>query len=114
MGKSEIVNMSPNENASSDAGIEKVYDALKPYRAEHAQAQIKAKRQNPLSIRLRIVDPDFNGMDRVEREAKIWPLLETLPDEVFSDLTMLLLLTPPETKDSFANMEFEHPVESQL
>jgi hypothetical protein len=37
-----------------------------------------------------------------------------LPDEIQSDLSSLILLAPEETKKSFANLEFEDPIPSQL
>ena len=62
------------------------------------------------SIRLRIIDPDFQGMDRIARESAIWKLLHQLPEEVFVNITMLLLLTPEETAHSLASQEFDHPI----
>ena len=52
------------------------------------------KTQSGLSIRLRIIDPDFQGMDRIECEPAVWKLLRKLPEEVFVNITMLLL--PPD------------------
>jgi hypothetical protein len=41
-------------------------------------------------------------MDRIARESAIWKLLHQLPEEVFVNITMLLLLTPEETAHSLA------------
>ena len=71
-----------------------ILDILTAYERAHPQAQIEGRRHNPVSIRLRIIDPDFRGMDRIEREPAIWKLLSKLPEEVFVNITMLLLLTP--------------------
>jgi hypothetical protein len=51
---------------------------------------------------------------RLEREPEIWELLQQLPDDVFVNITMLLLLTPEEAEKSFASQEFEHPIPSQV
>jgi stress-induced morphogen len=83
-------------------------------RASHPQAKIDAYRQNSVSIRIRIIDPDFRGSNRVERDRRISQLLEHLPEPIESQITQLLLLTPEETKTSFANVEFEHPVPSTI
>jgi hypothetical protein len=63
---------------------------------------------------IRIIDPDFQGMDRIEREPAIWKLLHKLPEEVFVNITMLLLLTPEEAETSLASQEFDHPIPSRL
>ena len=77
-------------------------------------AQIEGRRHNPVSIRLRIIDPDFQGMDRIAREPEIWQLLKKLPEEVFVNITMLLLLTPEEVEHSLASQEFDHPIPSRV
>ena len=53
-------------------------------------------------------------MDRIARESAIWKLLHQLPEEVFVNITMLLLLTPEETAHSLASQEFEHPIPSRV
>ena len=40
--------------------------------------------------------------------------LEKLPEEVQSDISMVVLLTPAETKRSLANLEFEDPSPSLI
>ena len=42
----------------------------------------------------------------------MWNYFDSLSDEIQSDISMLVLLTPSEVKKSFANMEFEDPVPS--
>lgn len=97
-----------------DTEVQQVLDVLAEYRRTHLNAQIDACRRNPVSIRIRIIDPDFRGMSWVDREPEVWKLLEKLPEDVFANITMLLLLTPEETKNSFANMEFENPIPSSI
>lgn len=101
-------------NIQVDAQVQQVLDALGQYKCDHPNAQIEVRRQNSVSIRIRIVDPDFDGLDRVDREPSVWNVLETLPEEVFANITMLLLLTPDETEGSLANREFEDPIPSRL
>lgn len=97
-----------------DTQVQQVLEVLTAYERAHLQAQIEGRRHNPVSIRLRIIDPDFQGMDRIEREPAIWKLLRRLPEEVFVNITMLLLLTPEEAETSFASQEFDHPIPSRL
>ncbi len=99
---------------TSDAHVQQILEVLDKYRFDHPQAQIDAYRRNPASIRIRIIDPDFQGIDRLRREDPVWPLLEELPEEVRAEISMLVLLTPEERSTSFANLEFENPVPSLL
>ena len=86
-----------NRSTQPDGQVQQILDILTAYERAHPQAQIEGRRHNPVSIRLRIIDPDFRGMDRIAREPAIWKLLSKLPEEVFVNITMLLLLTPEET-----------------
>jgi hypothetical protein len=99
---------------NGDAVIEQIMDVLRQYEVDHPKAEIDLYRQNPVSVRARIVDPDFKGRGKPERSRLAWRYLEKLPDEVQSDISMVLLLTPDEKKLSFANFEFEDPVPSEL
>jgi hypothetical protein len=97
-----------------DPNLRQIAQALKPYDEAHPEARIEVYRQNNVSVRLRIIDPDFRGKGRAEREEEVWPLLEQLPQNVVADLSLLLLLTPEETEGSLANFEFDHPTKSRI
>jgi stress-induced morphogen len=103
-----------DSNKGEDTQVQQIRDVLSRYEDDHPTAQIEIRRQNSVSIRIRIVDPDFAGLDRVDREPAVWNVLKTLPEEVFTNITMLLLLAPDETRGSLANQEFEHPIPSRL
>jgi stress-induced morphogen len=94
--------------------IPEIMEALEPYQRSHPGARIRSYRQNSASIRIRIIDPDFQGMDRAERHDLVWDILESLSEDILSDITILLLLTPKEVKTSFANMDFENPIPCRL
>lgn len=79
------------------------------YSSDHPRARVQAYRYNPASIRVRIIDPDFKGMNKSERFEAVNPIIEGLPEEVQSDVMLLVLLTPQECKESMANQEFENP-----
>ena len=112
MGDCEVSRIDTSQHP--DPAVQCVLNALKPYEDQHPNAEIVAYRQNSVSIRIRIVDPDFQGADRVEREKAVWPFLERLPDDVLADITILLLITPDEAGKSFANHDFENPLPSGL
>jgi hypothetical protein len=103
-----------DRSAQPDIEVQQVLDILSPYEQAHPNAVIEGRRQNPVAIRIRIIDPDFAGVDRAKREDEIWPLLQKLPEETIANITMLLLLTPDETARSFASMEFDDPIPSRL
>lgn len=93
-----------------DESVDQVLDVLKKgYGSQHLRARIEAYRYNPSAIRIRIIDPDFSGMARYERQEQVMPVLDALPDKIFIDLSMLLLITPRERKMSFGSMEFDDP-----
>ena len=95
-------------------GVQQVLDILETYKREHPRAIVDAYRQNSASIRVRVVDPDFEGIGRFARHDRIWNLLQELPENILSQITVLLPLTPEETKTSFANMDFDNPIPSRL
>jgi hypothetical protein len=98
----------------SDEVIERFIEALRAYENDHPNSRIDLYRQNPVSVRVRIIDPDFAGRGKVERSKDVWKYLNALDDETASDLSTLILLTPDEMAKSFANFEFEDPVPSVL
>lgn len=97
-----------------DKVLKQVIEALREYASQHPNAQIDVYRYSDVSIRVRVVDRDFSSRSRAEREDDLWAIIEKLPEEVVSEISLLLLLTPDEAKKSFANMEFDNPVPSRL
>lgn len=77
-----------------------------------------AYRYNSASIRVRIVDPRFEGKSTEQRDRMVEPFLEKLPESTQADIMNLLTLYPEETakssKAEFANSEFEDPSPSML
>jgi stress-induced morphogen len=100
---------------SREDDVHQVHELLaRDYQVSHPLAKIDVYRQNSVSIRIRVIDPDFRGMNRVERDRVISQILAQLPEAIETQITLLLLLTPEETKMSFANFEFEHPVPTTI
>lgn len=64
---------------------------------------------DPYSIRLRIVDERFRGLNQVERERLVWPLLMALPEPIQQDMSIVLLLAEEELATSTMNRVFENP-----
>lgn len=101
-------------DSSPDDDVRAVLDVLNEYRASHPGSRVKSYRQNSASIRIRIIDAGFAGKDRATRDDLIWGVLGRSPERIQSQITVLLLLTPDETKTSFANMDFDNPILSRL
>jgi hypothetical protein len=98
----------------ADPMLEEIKTALTAYVRRHADAQIVLYRRNPVSIRVRIIDPSFAKLERDARNRRAWRYLRKASDEAQSDISMLVLLAPDETELSHANLEFEHPSRSRL
>jgi len=98
----------------SDEVIDEIIKALRLYEADHPQAQIDLYRQNSVSVRIRIVDPGFAAQGKLQRNRQVWQYLGVLPEDVQSDISTVLLLTPDERGASFANLDFEDPIPSKL
>jgi hypothetical protein len=102
--------MARSKTPAADADVVSVAEVLKKgYGAKHARAKIDVYRYNSCSIRIRVIDPDFNGLDRVERDNLIWEDLENLDEDTRSQVTMIVLLVPGEEKTSLGNLEFSNP-----
>lgn len=77
-----------------------------------------AYRYNSASLRVRVIDPSFEGLSREERDDRVEPILATLDESTQADIMNLVLLCTGEVDESFraaiSNQEFEHPTESML
>ncbi|MBA4065163.1 MAG: hypothetical protein C0501_15895 [Isosphaera sp.] len=102
--------MPANTPESGDPVVATLVAALQPYTAAHPAAAVDAYRYSPVSVRIRVTDPDFRGKTRSERHREVWPLLHALDDDEDSlgELTMLLLVTPEERGASPADRDFDH------
>lgn len=97
-----------------DPQAKQILDALQPYQKDHPQAEIEAYRQNSVSVRIRILNPEFTGKSRAQREEEVWAVLNQLSEETAAEISQLLLFTPDEAKQSFASFEFDEPIPSKL
>lgn len=98
----------------SDGCLREIRKALKKYEALHPEAKMDVYRHSSVSVRVRIIDPDFAGVDKGVRHNTVWDFFKTLSEDEQSQITLLLLLTPDELENSIANLEFENPIPSKL
>jgi hypothetical protein len=103
----------------------KRWHAMRTDETRHVEAVLRgefpradAYRFNSASIRVRVIDPRFEGMSTEERDALVEPLLDQLPRETQGDIINLLTLAPTEEEDFsrgfLINAEFEDPSPSNL
>lgn len=83
--------------------------------------QADAYRYNSASIRLRVIDPKFEGISIERRDALIEPHLAKLPERTQADIINLFTFAPSElqqtsnsAKQLLLNLEFEDPSPSML
>jgi len=50
---------------SSDEGLLSIQQTLLPYDEQYPEATIELYRRNSISIRIRVVDPSFDGMEKI-------------------------------------------------
>ena len=71
----------------TDAVIDRIIEVLRAYEADHPHARIDLYRQNSVSVRVRIIDPDFAGRSKIDCSKEVWKYLNSLSDEIQSDLS---------------------------
>ena len=98
-----------------DEYVERIKSALDAYEVQYPGAVATLYRQDPASIRIRIVDARFKGMSKGDRHDQVWDFLAArLDDDTIEELSILLPLAPEEQPSSFMNAEFEDPIPSGL
>src|SRR4051812_37939693 len=102
--------MSVNIFGVTDHVLDEVINVLRAYETQHPHAEIEGYREDSASIRIRIVDPDFKGISRIDRHNKIWDILDHLSEETLNHLSILVLVTPEEKPKSIASLDFDDPV----
>lgn len=95
-----------------DGVVSQVRDVVAGYAHDHPAAEVTVRRRGRYTVHVRILDPGFAGMEYFDRLDAVTPYLDTLPDEVYGEVTRLLLYTPEEAAgdsfpDGWDNREFE-------
>ncbi len=107
--------MATQKKTGEDKYVRQIREKLvSDYVARHPRARVAVKRYNSVSVRIRIIDPDFAKKSRMERDDAVWEVLETLPEDTIAEISLLVLLTPDEAKTSMMNLEFENPTPSSF
>jgi len=79
---------------------------------------VDAYRYNSASIRIRVIDPKFEGLPPEKRDAMVEPYLDRLPANTQADIVSLFTFAPSEleqtSRQSLLNREFDDPSPSVL
>ena len=82
---------------------------------------VDAYRYNSASIRVRVIDPRFEGLPPEKRDAMVEPHLEQLPERTQADIMNLFTFAPSELQQTaktcrgfLLNAEFDDPSPSML
>jgi len=100
--------MLANSKKPPDEPLEEILHVLAPYGASHGQASLEAHREDAFSVFVRIIDPDFKGMEDFDRLEVIRTYLKPLSLIAWNHLGTVLLLTPAEARKSLENQDFEN------
>ena len=83
--------------------------------------QVDAYRYNSASVRIRVIDPCFDGLDDGERRDLVRGHLKALPRRGWVDMLLAFPMTPAEldpeptlTSAYLRNLEFDNPTPSEL
>jgi hypothetical protein len=83
--------------------------------------QVDAYRYNTASIRVRVIDPQFEPLSPEERDAMVEPHLGRLPERTQADIVNLFTFAPSELQQTpktfrefLLNAEFDDPSPSHL
>jgi stress-induced morphogen len=83
--------------------------------------QADSYRYNSASIRVRVIDSQFEGMPHEQRDAMVEQYLDTLPPETQRDIVTLFTFAPSELartpstfREHMQNAEFDSPSPSVL
>lgn len=83
--------------------------------------QADAYRYNSASIRVRVIDPRFEGMPPEKRDEMVEEILDKLPEDTQRDIVTLFTFAPSELQQSpktfrefMLNTEFDDPSPSML
>ncbi|QDT13998.1 hypothetical protein [Alienimonas californiensis] len=76
------------------AAVERVLKSFD--RPAQDRSRVRVTRKHWSSLHVTVQSPKFEGLSRAERGDLVWPLLQTLDDEVYTQLAQVSLVAPGE------------------
>jgi stress-induced morphogen len=109
----EVMNMATIVRGTTDKAVADLRAALDKYESLHPGSEASLYRQNPGSIRVRVIDDRFAGMSRSQRHDELWDFLShEVGDDVMGEVSVLLEFPRSELARSLANLDYEDPLPS--
>lgn len=99
----------PAVHTQPDLALDQLTAALAGYGQAHPHARVEAYRYSPYSLRVRVISPDFDGVDLFDRYDAVWDHLDALPADVTGAITLAVIETPEEAARSRASWLFDNP-----
>ncbi len=99
----------PAVQTQLDLALDQLASALAGYGRDHPGARAEAYRYSPFSLRVRVINPEFDGVDAFDRHDAVWDHLDALPDDVRQAIHLVVLKTPEEAARSRASWLFDNP-----
>jgi hypothetical protein len=91
-----------------DDDLQLIASALDRYVADNPGATAELYRRGTYLVRVRVVDSRFARMGHDQRHQAVYSYLDQLPDEVASQVTYLVAITPGE-RQAGSSLEFDNP-----
>lgn len=102
-------------HGKADAALRAVRQRLDDYQAAYPAAETELYRSNPACIRVRVVDKRFARMPITDRHDHLWDFLRAgLADDVMSQISVLLAVTPAQAKQDNYRLNFDDPIPARL
>ena len=87
---------SPTVLGDADAAVDAIRHALAAYMADHPGSDVELYRADEFDVRIKIVDPGFQGMRRILRHEGVWKYLGSLPAEAAIQAMTVAKIAPGE------------------
>lgn len=109
-GKNDVEAASTSWETLKDADSRRIEDLFR----QEGFGRVDSYRLNPVSLRIRVIDPRFEEMSVPDREDLVFAVIDKLPREIREDILLLVILAPSEigkvNRHALINLEFENPL----
>ena len=94
-------------NESSDEVVDALAAALGRMDGDRPRARVQIRRVSPVTVWIRVIDPDLAAVDEWDRVGVVWDYLRQLPDPISGHVGMTVPVTPEEVAADPNSLDFE-------
>ena len=94
-------------HGSSDDVVDAIAGALDRYRQEHPRSKAEVVRLSPVTVWIRVVDPDLAKVDDYGRVHYVWKHILELPDPIPGHIGRTVPVLPEEVETHVTSMLFD-------